>query len=278
MISATNGKTTTAKMLASMLAPERRLCRNTAGANLDSGVASALLGSDGADLGVFEVDEAALPGVVARLRPRVTVLGNLFRDQLDRYGELEAIAARWQEMTAALPATRTWPETATIRCSPRSRTPARCSRSVSRMRGRRCPRCSMRATRSGARPAGRGSSTSASTSATWAIGAAPAAAAAARARRLGRHGRAAGARRHPVRAAHAARRRGGRAAVPGLYNVYNALAAAAAACAVGGRRRRAHRLAASSGSTPPSDALSGCASASATPCCSWRRTRPGRTS
>jgi UDP-N-acetylmuramyl tripeptide synthase len=104
VISATNGKTTTAKMLASMLAPERRLCRNTAGANLDSGVASALLHCDRADLGVFEVDEAALPGVVARLRPRVTVLGNLFRDQLDRYGELEAIAARWQETAAGLPA------------------------------------------------------------------------------------------------------------------------------------------------------------------------------
>jgi lipid II isoglutaminyl synthase (glutamine-hydrolysing) len=103
-ISATNGKTTTAKMLASMLAPERRLCRNTAGANLASGVASALLHRGDADLGVFEVDEAALPGVARRLRPRVTVLGNLFRDQLDRYGELEAIAARWQEMTAALPA------------------------------------------------------------------------------------------------------------------------------------------------------------------------------
>jgi lipid II isoglutaminyl synthase (glutamine-hydrolysing) len=104
MISATNGKTTTAKMLASILAPERRLCRNTAGANLASGVASALLHCPKADLGVFEVDEAALPGVARALRPRVTVLGNLFRDQLDRYGELEAIAARWQEMTAALPA------------------------------------------------------------------------------------------------------------------------------------------------------------------------------
>ncbi|HEY2788932.1 MAG TPA: MurT ligase domain-containing protein [Gaiellales bacterium] len=104
VISATNGKTTTAKMLASMLAPERRLCRNTAGANLASGVASALLTGEGADLGVFEVDEAALPGVARRLRPGVTVLGNLFRDQLDRYGELEAIAARWQEMTAAMPA------------------------------------------------------------------------------------------------------------------------------------------------------------------------------
>jgi lipid II isoglutaminyl synthase (glutamine-hydrolysing) len=104
VISATNGKTTTAKMLAALLEPERRLCRNTAGANLESGVASALLQCGGADLGVFEVDEAALPGVTARLEPRATVLGNLFRDQLDRYGELEAIAARWGRMTAALPA------------------------------------------------------------------------------------------------------------------------------------------------------------------------------
>ncbi len=52
---------------------------------------------------MFEVDEAALPGVAHALRPRVTVLGNLFRDQLDRYGELEAIASRWQQMTAELP-------------------------------------------------------------------------------------------------------------------------------------------------------------------------------
>jgi lipid II isoglutaminyl synthase (glutamine-hydrolysing) len=103
VISATNGKTTTAKMLASMLSPERHLCRNTAGANLSSGVASALLACPGADLGVFEVDEAALPGVAHALRPRMTVLGNLFRDQLDRYGELEAIASRWQQMTAELP-------------------------------------------------------------------------------------------------------------------------------------------------------------------------------
>jgi UDP-N-acetylmuramyl tripeptide synthase len=103
-VSATNGKTTTAKMLASMLEPERSLCRNTAGANLASGVASALLHCRRADLGVFEVDEAALAGVARGLRPHVTVLGNLFRDQLDRYGELEAIAARWQEMTAQLPA------------------------------------------------------------------------------------------------------------------------------------------------------------------------------
>jgi UDP-N-acetylmuramyl tripeptide synthase len=100
-LSATNGKTTTAKMHAAMLEPERRLCRNAAGANLASGVASALLASRGADLGVFEVDEAALEDVAPALAPRVLGLGNLFRDQLDRYGELELVAARWRRISAS---------------------------------------------------------------------------------------------------------------------------------------------------------------------------------
>ena len=103
VVSATNGKTTTSKMLAAMLEPERRLCRNSAGANLASGVASALLACRGADLGVFEVDEAALEAVAPALAPRVLGLGNLFRDQLDRYGELEAVAARWRRISAAGP-------------------------------------------------------------------------------------------------------------------------------------------------------------------------------
>ena len=103
LISATNGKTTTAKMAASILSPGKRLCRNGSGANLASGVASALLGADGAELGLFEVDEAALPGVARSLSPAAVVLGNLFRDQLDRYGELELVAARWREMAAELP-------------------------------------------------------------------------------------------------------------------------------------------------------------------------------
>src|SRR6476659_8119323 len=98
-LSATNGKTTTAKMLASMLEPEHRLCRNGAGANLASGVASALIGCRGADMGVFEVDEAALEVVAPALAPRVLGLGNLFRDQLDRYGELELVAARWRRIS-----------------------------------------------------------------------------------------------------------------------------------------------------------------------------------
>src|SRR5205085_3359903 len=74
------------------------------GANLMSGVASTLLAASGAGLGLFEVDEAALPEVVSRIRPRVLCLGNLFRDQLDRYGELELVAARWRVAVTTLPA------------------------------------------------------------------------------------------------------------------------------------------------------------------------------
>ena len=56
-----------------------------------------------AELGLFEVDEAALPEVARRVRPRVVSLGNLFRDQLDRYGELEIVAERWRAMIPELP-------------------------------------------------------------------------------------------------------------------------------------------------------------------------------
>ncbi len=106
VISATNGKTTTAAMVASIL--ERtgvRLVHNRAGANMAGGVASALAAAarrggrrlDG-DLGLFEVDEFWLDMVVQRVAPRAILLGNLFRDQLDRYGELETIADRWAEV------------------------------------------------------------------------------------------------------------------------------------------------------------------------------------
>jgi UDP-N-acetylmuramyl tripeptide synthase len=108
VLSATNGKTTTARLLAACLrAGGHRLVTNPSGANLVSGVATALLATssdpDGADLGLFEVDEAALPVVADQLRPRVVLLMNLFRDQLDRYGELEELAARWRTMLEALP-------------------------------------------------------------------------------------------------------------------------------------------------------------------------------
>ena len=102
LVSATNGKTTTAAMVAEILGRETRLAHNRAGANLVSGVASALLDADHAELGLFEVDEAALPEVARRLRPRAVCLVNLFRDQLDRYGELELVAERWRAAVRAL--------------------------------------------------------------------------------------------------------------------------------------------------------------------------------
>jgi lipid II isoglutaminyl synthase (glutamine-hydrolysing) len=104
LISATNGKTTTAAMTAEILSRRIRLAHNSSGANLVSGVASTLLDARGAELGLFEVDEAALPEVAARVRPRAVCLGNLFRDQLDRYGELEHVAAGWRRAVRALPA------------------------------------------------------------------------------------------------------------------------------------------------------------------------------
>jgi lipid II isoglutaminyl synthase (glutamine-hydrolysing) len=103
LISATNGKTTTAAMVARILAPSVRLAHNRSGANLVSGVASALLAAREAELGLFEVDEAALPEVARRLQPRAISLGNLFRDQLDRYGELELLAQRWRGAVRELP-------------------------------------------------------------------------------------------------------------------------------------------------------------------------------
>ena len=103
LVSATNGKTTTTAMAAAILAPSRRLAWNRSGANLVSGVASTLLVQRDAELGLLEVDEGALPEVARRVRPRAILLGNLFRDQLDRYGELEHVAERWHQATAALP-------------------------------------------------------------------------------------------------------------------------------------------------------------------------------
>ncbi len=97
LVSATNGKTTSAAMVAEILRPSVRVAHNSSGANLVSGIASTLLRSSGATLGLFEVDEAALPEVARRVRPKALLLGNLFRDQLDRYGELEIVAGRWRD-------------------------------------------------------------------------------------------------------------------------------------------------------------------------------------
>jgi UDP-N-acetylmuramyl tripeptide synthase len=101
VVSATNGKTTTAGMLAAALrATGRTPIHNRAGSNMSWGVATALLEQRG-DEGLFEVDEAWLPRMAEELDPRLIVLGNLFRDQLDRYGELEHLADAWAELVAA---------------------------------------------------------------------------------------------------------------------------------------------------------------------------------
>ena len=104
IVSATNGKTTTAALAAGILAPRVRIAHNSSGANLVSGVASTLLEAGGAELGLFEVDEGAFPDVARQIRPRAVCLANLFRDQLDRYGELEQIAERWRAAVQVLPA------------------------------------------------------------------------------------------------------------------------------------------------------------------------------
>jgi lipid II isoglutaminyl synthase (glutamine-hydrolysing) len=101
IVSATNGKTTTAAMIAAVLSAEgRNPVHNRAGSNMTWGVATALLEQRGHE-GLFEVDEAWLPKVAAQLEPSLIVLGNLFRDQLDRYGEIEALADDWAQTVAA---------------------------------------------------------------------------------------------------------------------------------------------------------------------------------
>jgi UDP-N-acetylmuramyl tripeptide synthase len=107
LVSATNGKTTTAAMIAAALERAGRpVVHNRAGSNMAWGVATALLdaGRERGQLGLFEVDEAWLPAVARDTDPRLLLLSNLFRDQLDRYGELDLLADRWAELTAELDA------------------------------------------------------------------------------------------------------------------------------------------------------------------------------
>src|ERR1051326_1419044 len=110
VITGTNGKTTTARLLSSIFeGMGKRVVANRAGANLIFGATAAALRSAGAegrlraDWGVFEIDEASLPRAVEEIQPRVVIVLNLFRDQLDRYGELEKIAKTIEAALRRLP-------------------------------------------------------------------------------------------------------------------------------------------------------------------------------
>src|SRR5919197_1336908 len=109
VVSGTNGKTTTSRLLAHLLRGHGlRPLHNRAGANLISGLVSAvvqetsLAGQPRADVGLFEVDEATLPAAIRMVQPRLTLLTNVFRDQLDRYGEVQFIYETWRRGLAAL--------------------------------------------------------------------------------------------------------------------------------------------------------------------------------
>jgi UDP-N-acetylmuramyl tripeptide synthase len=108
VITGTNGKTTTSRLITWLLeGTGMRVVSNRAGANLIFGVTAAALRSAGvdgklnADWGVFEIDEASLPRATSEIRPKATLVLNLFRDQLDRYGELETIAKKIEKALSA---------------------------------------------------------------------------------------------------------------------------------------------------------------------------------
>jgi len=103
-VTGTNGKTTTAKMLETILKENgKKVFSNVSGANLLNGIASSLisnsslLGKIDSDFAIFEIDENILPLIVEKIKPNYLISLNLFRDQLDRYGELDSIAIKWQE-------------------------------------------------------------------------------------------------------------------------------------------------------------------------------------
>lgn len=102
LISATNGKTTTTKLLCEIIERKNKVISNYMGANLERAVTGALIektslsGKLRDSYLVFEIDEAVLPKMIRKIKPDIVILGNLFRDQLDRYGELETLANKWK--------------------------------------------------------------------------------------------------------------------------------------------------------------------------------------
>jgi len=100
LVSATNGKTSTTRLLATAVEQAGPVISQNTGANMTSGVAVTLASGDPAAQAVLEVDEAYLPAIFRATKPRVIILGNLSRDQLDRMNEVAMIARRWRDMLA----------------------------------------------------------------------------------------------------------------------------------------------------------------------------------
>lgn len=112
VVAGTNGKTTTARLIADLIeASGRSVIHNRSGSNLARGVAAtfaehaSLSGRPDGQTAVIESDEAALPEILRLVKPRLVVLNNLFRDQLDRYGELNTVGIKWKAAFQELPAT-----------------------------------------------------------------------------------------------------------------------------------------------------------------------------
>jgi lipid II isoglutaminyl synthase (glutamine-hydrolysing) len=102
LVSATNGKTTTTRLISAALgALGQEVASNAFGANMAAGLTSALGRAPNAPFGVLEVDERHLPAVIAATKPKVVALLNLSRDQMDRAAEIWLVARRWREALAA---------------------------------------------------------------------------------------------------------------------------------------------------------------------------------
>lgn len=104
IITGTNGKTTTSRMIAYLSKQSGlKVIRNHTGSNLERGIASALIQTTNlVDLGIWELDEAAFNSAAPKLKPDIVVFLNVFRDQLDRYGEVDTVVKRWCETLGKL--------------------------------------------------------------------------------------------------------------------------------------------------------------------------------
>ncbi|NYI04323.1 MurT ligase domain-containing protein [Allostreptomyces psammosilenae] len=105
LVSATNGKTTTTRLIAEALRANGQVVSNALGANMPAGITSALAGRGSARYGVIEVDEKYLASVARDVAPKAIALLNLSRDQLDRAAETRMLAERWREGLAGIEAT-----------------------------------------------------------------------------------------------------------------------------------------------------------------------------